>query len=261
MATPWLDDAGAGPAVLLLHAGIADRRMWRDHVTWLAGAGWRAVAPDLPGFGEHVPSPDSPAPWDAVRGVLDELGIDRAVVAGCSFGGAVALRLAVTAPERVRALALVSAPAPGLKPSPRLDAVWTAETEAMERGDVDGAVTAVLDGWLAADAPAELRAYVAAAQRRALELEEHAGPGEPDDPVEEDPERVRAVTVPALVAAGELDMPDFAWSARWLADTLPHASRHVIAGARHLAPLEAPDAFRHLLEGFLAGLAPGGAHD
>jgi pimeloyl-ACP methyl ester carboxylesterase len=49
-------------------------------------------------------------------------------------------------------------------------------------------------------------------------------------------------------------MPDFTWSARALADALPHASHHTIAGAGHLAPLEAPDAFRALLTGFLAGL-------
>jgi pimeloyl-ACP methyl ester carboxylesterase len=60
--------------------------------------------------------------------------------------------------------------------------------------------------------------------------------------------------VPALVAAGESDMPDFVWSAQALADALPHASHHIIAGAGHLAPLETPAAFRELLAGFLAGL-------
>jgi pimeloyl-ACP methyl ester carboxylesterase len=49
-------------------------------------------------------------------------------------------------------------------------------------------------------------------------------------------------------------MPDFAWSARALADAIPHASHHVIAGAGHLAPLETPAAFRELLSGFLASL-------
>jgi pimeloyl-ACP methyl ester carboxylesterase len=77
---------------------------------------------------------------------------------------------------------------------------------------------------------------------------------QPSDPLEENPERVREIAVPALVAAGESDMPDFMWSARALADALPHASHHVIAGAGHLAPLEAPDAFRELLAGFLAAL-------
>lgn len=248
------DHAGEGPAVMLVHAGIADRRMWREYLPWLAGEGWHAIAPDLPGFGEHVPSADPPAPWDLVGGVLDELAIDRAVVVGCSFGGAVALRLAVTAPERVRGLGLISAPAPGMEPSPQLTAAWTQESEAMERGDIDGAVDAVLAAWLAPDAPAGLRDLVGAMQRRAFELDPNAELPEAPDPLDGHPERVREVSVPALVAAGESDMPDFVWSAQQLAETLPHASHHVIAGAGHIAPLEAPDAFRGLLAGFLADL-------
>jgi 3-oxoadipate enol-lactonase len=248
------EEAGGGPAVMLVHAGIADRRMWRSDLSWLAGAGWHAIAPDLPGFGGHAASVDAPAPWEFLRDVLDELGIDRAVVLGSSFGGAVALRLAVTAPQRVRALAMISSPAPGMTPSPQLEAAWTAETEAMDRGDIDAAVDAVVAAWLAPDAPAELRELVAAMQRRAFELDPEGMLPQAADPVEEHPERVREIIVPALVAAGESDMPDFTWSARALADALPNASHHIIAGAGHLAPLETPEAFRGLLAGFLAGL-------
>jgi pimeloyl-ACP methyl ester carboxylesterase len=248
------EHAGDGPAVMLVHAGIADRRMWHEYLPWLAGEGWHAIAPDLPGFGEHVPSADPPAPWDFLRDVLDELGVERAVIVGNSLGGAVALRLAVTAPERVRGLVMISSPAPGMTPSPQLEAAWTAETEAMERGDIDGAVDAVVTAWLAPDSPAELREIVAAMQRRAFELDPEGMMPQASDPVEEHPERIREIAVPSLVAVGESDMPDFAWSAGALADALPHASQHTIAGAGHLAPLEAPEAFRELLAGFLAQL-------
>ncbi|MFL5864257.1 MAG: alpha/beta fold hydrolase [Solirubrobacteraceae bacterium] len=247
------DAVGAGPAVVLLHAGIADRRMWREHLGWIADSGHRVVALDLPGFGEHVPSPQSLPPWEATVAVMDDLGIGAAVVVGCSFGGAVALRLAVTAPDRVRALALISAPAPDMEPSARLHAVWTAETEAMERGDIDAAIDVVLAGWLAPDAPGELRDLVASMQRRAFELEAHGAPEEPPDPVEH-PQRLRDIAVPALVAAGEYDMPDFLSSAHTLAETLPGSSHQVIAGAGHLAPLERPAAFRSLLEQFLTSV-------
>jgi 3-oxoadipate enol-lactonase len=248
------DHAGEGPAVMLVHAGIADRRMWQADLPWLADRGWQAIAPDLPGFGEHAPTAEPPAPWDFLGQVLDELEIDRAVVVGCSFGGAVALRLAVTAPHRVRALALVSSPAPGLEPSAQLEAAWTAESEAMERGDIDGAVDAVLAAWLAPDAPLDLRDSVAAMQRRAFELDPTGEMPQPADPLDEHPERVAGVDVPALVAAGERDMPDFLWSARQLAQALPRSSHNVIADAGHLAPLETPETFRRLLGEFLADL-------
>ncbi len=49
------DELGSGPALVLLHAGIADRRMWSEHLAPLAEAGYRAIAIDLPGFGEAPP--------------------------------------------------------------------------------------------------------------------------------------------------------------------------------------------------------------
>jgi pimeloyl-ACP methyl ester carboxylesterase len=249
------DDAGAGPAVVLLHAGIADRTMWAEHTPPLADAGHRVVAMDLPGFGE-APPPSREAPWADVLETLDALALDRAALVGNSFGGAVALRAAVVAPERVTALALVSAPPPDLEPSPELAAAWEAEESALEAGDIDAAVAAVLDAWLRADAPVQLRERVAAMQRRAFELQAAAEePEEAQDPVESDPAALGRVAMPVLVAAGELDMPDFRLGAQSLARRLPHARHAVIAGAGHLAPLEQPEAFRDLLLGFLGTVA------
>jgi pimeloyl-ACP methyl ester carboxylesterase len=57
------------PAVLLLHAGVADRTMWDDHLEPFAAAGYRVVAPDLV---------TGDAPWADVVETLDALGIDRA---------------------------------------------------------------------------------------------------------------------------------------------------------------------------------------
>src|SRR2546423_163807 len=98
------DEAGAGPAVVLLHAGIADRSMWSEHLDPLAAAGLRVLAFDLPGFGDAPVAPGPQAPWNDVLGALNELGIGEAALVGNSFGAAVALRVAVTAPDRVREL-------------------------------------------------------------------------------------------------------------------------------------------------------------
>lgn len=245
------DDIGAGPAVVLLHAGIADRTMWSEQLRPLADAGHRVVAMDLPGFGEAPPASHD-APWSDVLETIDSLGLDRAAIVGNSFGGAVALRAAVVAPERVTAIALVSAPPPDLQPSAELQAAWEAEESALERGDIEAAVNAVVDAWLRADAPAALRDRVAAMQRRAFEVQTAAeAPAEAEDPVEADPAALGRLSVPALVAAGELDMPDFRLGAEVMARQLPHARHAVIAGAGHLAPLEQPEAFRDLLLGFL----------
>lgn len=250
------DEAGAGPVVVLLHAGVADRRMWSQTLPALAAAGRRVIAVDLPGFGE-APAAGATAPWTAVLDTLDALGVERAALVGNSFGGAVALRAAVAAPERVTGLVLVSAPPVTLDPSPQLAAAWEAEEAALAAGDVEAAVASVVEAWTLPDAPAAVRELVAVMQRRAFELQEgHDDGRQPADPVDEDPAVVGRLAVPALVAVGARDMPDFLDAARDLAAQLPGAGAPVgIPGAGHLAPLETPAAFTGLVLEFLAATA------
>lgn len=252
------DEAGGGPPVVLLHAGIADRTMWSEHLEPLAGAGHRAVALDLPGFGEARVAAGEQAPWADVLRTMDELSIERAALVGNSFGGAVALRAAVVAPGRVSGLALISAPAPALEPSPELQAVWEAEEAALQRGDVEAAVEAVVDAWTLPDASPQLRGRVAAMQRQAFALQAQ-GPlvTEAPDPLEQDPLALAKLDIPALVAAGELDLRDFRQGAEEMARALPRARHAVIEGAGHLAPLETPEALRELVLTLLRAAAPG----
>jgi pimeloyl-ACP methyl ester carboxylesterase len=245
------DQAGEGPAIVLLHAGVADRTMWAEHLAPLADHGYRVVAMELPGFGEAIVPPGESAPWNDVLETADSLGIDHFALVGNSFGGAVALRVAAVAPSRVSALVLISAPAPELVPSPALEAAWTAENEALERGDIDAAVAAVVDAWTLPDAPASVRERVGAMQRRSFELQ--AGV----DSIDEAPDpaetlaSLAAIEVPTLVAVGALDKPDFVEGALKLAEALPNTRHAVIEDAGHLAPLETPDAFRTLVLDYL----------
>jgi pimeloyl-ACP methyl ester carboxylesterase len=246
------DDFGSGPAVLLLHAGVADRRMWSEHCPVIAAAGYRAIAADLPGFGDAVAS-GVLAPWSDVLETLDVLGVDRFAVIGNSFGGAVALRIAACAPERVAALVLVSVPPPNLNPSPELQAAWEAEESALARGDIDAAVAAVLDAWTLPDVATGVRDRVARMQRRAFELAAAVDElPEAEDPLTADPGALERLEIPALVCAGELDMPDFRAGAHTLARALGPAPPVVIAGVGHLAPMEQPASFRQLALDFLS---------
>ena len=92
--------------VLLLHAGIADRRMWAPQVEALEAAGHRVVAPDLPGFGDAALEPPTVDYVEFAAGLLD----GPAAVVGCSFGGRVALELAGAKPELVDAGSCSSLP-------------------------------------------------------------------------------------------------------------------------------------------------------
>ena len=246
------DDIGIGQAIVLLHAGIADRTMWSAHLDPLAAAGHRVVAVDMPGFGEAEVPPGEQAPWNDVLETMAALDTGPAALVGNSFGAAVALRMAVVAPAAVRALALISVPPPDLDPSPELEAVWDAEAAALERGDIDAAVEAVVSAWVQPDAPPAMRARVAEMQRRAFGLQADAGEvSEAPDPLERDLGLLARVEAPVVVAAGERDMPEFREGAERLARALPDARLKLIEGAGHLAPLETPERIRALVLGFL----------
>ncbi len=251
------DELGAGPAVMLLHAGIADRRMWTEHLEPLAAAGRRAVAVDLPGFGDAPLRPGLQAPWLDVLETMDALGArpdcpGRLLVRRCGGAGDGRHRPR----PRQQPSCWPPRPAPDITPSNRLQVAWDAEETALERGDLDSAVEAVLDAWLAADAPAGLRERVGTMQRRALELQ--ADPPEMTDavdPLDQDPRLIESLELPALCLAGHDDMPDFVTSAHRLSEVLPRGSYQQIDNARHLIPLEAPETFRAALIDFLTASA------
>ncbi len=101
-----LDVCGAGPPVLLLHAGVTDRRSWGPLVDALDGSA-RTLAYDRRGFGTTTYEPEPHSQLDDACAVLDAAGVDRAVLVGASNGGKHAIDLALHRPERVAALVLI----------------------------------------------------------------------------------------------------------------------------------------------------------
>jgi 3-oxoadipate enol-lactonase len=126
--------------------------------------------------------------------------------------------------------------------------VWEAEEGALEEGDIEQAVEAVVSAWVRPEAPDEVRERIAAMQRG--NYERHTSEQELEqapDPLEEDPAPLANVDCPVLLAAGEDDLVDFRDAVRELAANLPGAKTALIAGCGHLAPLEAPEEVRRLV--------------
>ncbi len=105
-------DEGAGPALVLIHGAPSSLHTWDGWVTRLS-ARRRIVRLDLPGYGLTGPAPDRD--YSAARcarvvvALMDKLGIDRADIAGNSFGGRIAMTIALEHPARVGRLVLVDA--------------------------------------------------------------------------------------------------------------------------------------------------------
>jgi haloalkane dehalogenase len=97
-----------GPVALLLHGYPESSYMWRDLLPPLAAAGWRAVAPDLAGFGDSAPDP--PGTWErhveSVERFRRELGIDRCVPVVHDWGGLIGLWWACEQPDAADALVI-----------------------------------------------------------------------------------------------------------------------------------------------------------
>jgi 3-oxoadipate enol-lactonase len=246
---------GAGPDVLLLHAGIADSRMWERLADRLVAAGHRTVAPDLRGFGRTPLEPGVVSNAADLVALLDELGIDRAAVVGASFGARTALELALRAPDRARALALLGAGLDDYEASAELEAFDAEEVEAIDRGDLDAAVQANVRMWVTRDGRAVDPAVVdlvATMQRDAFAAQLGVDADlEPNDPPVA--ERLAEIAAPALVVVGADDVADFHGLAERFAAELPNAEPVVtIAGAAHLPALERPDEVAAVLVPFLA---------
>jgi pimeloyl-ACP methyl ester carboxylesterase len=245
------DDDGA--PLVLVHAGVADARMWEPLLPALTPAR-RVVRFDMRGYGETRAAPGAFAPSQDVVRLLDALGIARAHVVGASFGGLVALELAATAPARVASLVLLAPALPDIEPSPQLLAFAEAEEQAIRVERIDDAVQINVRMWAGDSAP-EVQALVADMQRAAfaLQLREGAEPEELTPPVSQ---RLATITVAATIAIGERDVVDFARIARRLERELPRAGRHEIAAAGHLLALDRPAEVARLVLRHLAVLTP-----
>jgi len=238
---------GDGPPVLLVHAGIADSRMWDPFAERLVAGGRRAITCDLRGFGRTPLAPGVVSNPADLLALLDHLEIERAAVVGASFGGLQALDLALRAPDRVSALVLLDSALDEFDASPALDAFGAAEEAAAEAGDLDAAAEVNARFWVqrpgerpVEDVDPAVVALVRTMQRDAFaaQIDVDASLDEPDPPVAR---RLREVAMPTLVVVGADDVADFAAIARRLADEIPGAGPVVtIARAAHLPALERP---------------------
>lgn len=108
-------DAGTGPAVVLLHGFPGLAYTWRHQIPALAAAGYRVIVPDLRGYGQS----DAPAAVEAydiqhlsahLTGLLDALGLERAVFMGHDWGGLLAWQMALLHPQRMAGVVGVNTP-------------------------------------------------------------------------------------------------------------------------------------------------------
>jgi pimeloyl-ACP methyl ester carboxylesterase len=171
------DDVGEGTPVVLLHGLTATRRYVVMGSRALERSGHRVIAYDARGHGRSSPAPGADAYTYADLGadlvaVLDDRGVDRAVLAGASMGAHTLLWLALQAPERVAGLVVIT---PAYNPAVNEDdgrlARWDALADGLERDGVDGFLAA----YGVPGVPEDLRETVIKVTRQRLSQHEHPG--------------------------------------------------------------------------------------
>lgn len=248
------DDAGQGPAVILIHGFPLCRAMWQDQSEALVKAGYRVITPDLRGFGDSEATTEGyrmDQLADDVAALMDHLGIDHAVVGGMSMGGYVLHSLLERHGKKVSA-ALFMVTRSGADNAEAKEK-RTALAGKVEKGD-SGAPATVFEPILFAeetlkkrvDLVQKVRQWMVDTAPEAL-VGALAGMRDRKDYLPE----LSRYALPALVIGGELDIcipPD---NARETARRLPRAQLVIIPGAGHMANMEAPLAVNSAMISFL----------
>ncbi|WP_116201519.1 alpha/beta fold hydrolase [Amycolatopsis circi] len=236
--------------LVLLHGVGLDHTVWGP-VAELLGDRFQVVAPDLPGHGSRPPVPEGTTLADLAAGVADEIP-PGSHVAGFSLGALVAQHLAVYRPELVRTLASVSSVCR------RTDTERAAVLSRLATAAADpGASTAAsLERWFGGtDVPPDLiRA-----------TESTLSSNDPDSFVRcyrvfatgdaEIGPRLGEISAPSLAVTGEFDPGSTPEMALRLADAIPDCAAEVIAGARHMLPVQKPRELVTCLTAFIGRYA------
>lgn len=252
----YYEVAGEGYPLALVHAGVADGRMWDGHFEFFAQQ-YRVVRYDWRGYGKSAVPAMPFALHEELAELLKHLGIARAHVVGISFGGQIALDFTLAHPEMVEKLVLVAASPSGGKPALEQIAYGEAEDAALEAGDLDGATEITLRTWV--DGPKRqpgevdptVRERVRVMQREAYEIPVPDGA----DTIDLDPPaigRLSEVKAPTLVMVGDYDLQPQVEKSHLLASEIAGAQLVVFEGVAHMVNMEKPEEFNQQVLAFLS---------
>jgi len=255
--------AGEGAPLICIHGLGGTKASFLPTVSALAPEGFRVISLDLPGFGDsHKPNSGSyDAPWfaQAVTELLDELGIERAHLAGNSMGGRIAIEMGLLYPDRVERMVLLSPALAWLRdrgwkwllrmPLPQLGFLQPTPRRMVEP-IVRRLVPGANDGWTAAGVDEFLRSYLTASGRYAFY--ESARRIYMDEPHGDDGfwTRLRELSPDTMFVWGKQDMLVPISFMRHVEEALP-AATHLELECGHVPQLEAPGPTHRAMAEFL----------
>lgn len=231
---------GSGPALVLIHGFSGDCHMWDEQVAIWAQT-FRVIRYDLRGHGRSdMPALEPYSHAGDLEALLDYLGVARAHVVGISMGGWIATHFALTRPQRVEALVLLSPALIGWEWTPEWKTLWSA----IAAQAVSGGVAAAKQLWLQHPMFAIARMDPAKAAKLDTMIEGYSGwhwlNRDLQEVIDEpDMERLDRIEAATLIIGGAADFVDFLLIADILRDNIPEAKLLRLAGVGHLVNIEA----------------------
>ena len=249
----YYEIAGSGAPLVLVHAGIADSRMWDEQFSVLAHD-FTVVRYDMRGFGQTPMTAGMFAHRHDLAALLQHLNITHTALLGCSMGGKTIIDFALEFPDIVTALLPVAAGVSGYVVEGDHPSQWNALIAAYEQGDLAQTSEYEVQIWVDGphrrpdQVPASIRDRVRAMNLIALATPDDLGTEQPLDPPAIS--RLHEIHVPTLVIMGELDQPRILEQCAYIAQEIPRAETVTLPTA-HLPSMELPDTFKQVVQAFL----------
>jgi pimeloyl-ACP methyl ester carboxylesterase len=252
----YYEVAGGGRPLVLVHAGITDRRMWDDQFHVFARH-YRVMRYDRRGFGDTGADAGAYSHHQDLSNLLESLGIERAFFVGCSQGGKTVIDFTLEHPEKTGALILVASALSGFTFAGRAPVQWRELELADEAGDIERVNELEMQIWV--DGPRRAPGQVGSGVReRVREMNYIALTKSADLGAERQLEpaaagRLGEIHAPTQIIVGDLDTPQTLAAADFLAERISGSRKVVMPGTAHLPNMERPEEFnRHVLT-FLSG--------
>ncbi|HEY0733987.1 MAG TPA: alpha/beta hydrolase [Herpetosiphonaceae bacterium] len=257
----YYEIAGSGQSLVMVHAGVADRRLW-DEQWQVFAERYTVIRYDMRGFGKSAVAEGTFSHHDDLYALLSWLGIEQAYLMGCSRGGSTAIDVTLEHPELVKALILVcsgpgGAPDDG-SPPPRQ---WEEVRSSFRARDLQRTSELEVEIWV--DGPnrtpeqVERRVRDLVYEMNLIALQNEVAAEDKAEEQALEPaayDRLGEIRVPTLIIVGDQDQPHVVTAGDLMEERIAGARKVVMHGTAHVPSLEQPAEFNRIVLDFLGGL-------
>jgi 3-oxoadipate enol-lactonase len=241
----FYESSGSGKVIILIHDGLLDREVWNNQFSYFSKK-FRVIRYDRRGYGNSSPSSQRYSNAEDLNTLFTQLKIDSACLIGCSSGGGLAIDFTLQYPQKVTSIVLVGAVVGGL---PYTSHMTT------RGGHLPPDIKDINEAsiYYASQDPYEIYYENAAVKETATELVKKY-PLRDYAPHTYNPQayrRLNEIKVPALIIAGEFDIPDVHAHAGAINAGILNSKRIIIPQSGHLVPMEQPELFNETVDNFL----------